>query len=75
MSKSNDKKKKEREKRVAKQKLADAARRREAAKKSSDDASTKAPRAKKVITAGVKQQGQAQTQSHKPQILPRRSGG
>ncbi|MCP4172671.1 MAG: hypothetical protein GY758_18070 [Fuerstiella sp.] len=72
MAKSKEQKKKEREKRVAKQKLANAARRREIAKKT-DDGSTNAARGRKVITAGVKQHGQVQT--NKPTVAHRRTGG
>jgi hypothetical protein len=72
VAKSKEQKKKEREKRVAKQKLADAARRREIAKKS-DDSTTNAARGRKVITAGVKQHGQVQT--NKPSFAHRRTGG
>ena len=72
MSKNKDKKKKAREQRVAKKKLADAARRREIAKQNEDKPSG-APRAKKVLTAGVQQQ--AQITSQKPQVTHRRTGG
>jgi len=72
VAKSKDQKKKEREKRVAKQKLADAARRREIAK-NSDDSTTNAARGKKVMSAGVKQHAQVQT--NKPSFAHRRTGG
>lgn len=72
MAKSKEQKKKEREKRVAKQKLAEAARRRELGKKAGEE-KTNLPRSKKVITAGVKQQ--AQVQSQKPSVVHRRAGG
>ncbi|MEQ9408164.1 MAG: hypothetical protein RIK87_10585 [Fuerstiella sp.] len=76
MAKNKQQKKKDREKRVAKQKLADAARRREVQKKA-DDTPAGEPRAKKVITAGVKQstKPQAQVQNVKPAVVNRRSGG
>ena len=75
MAKSKDKKKKEREKRVAQKKLAEAARRREIAKKQ-DVTGAKGPRAKQVMTAGVKQQQQqAQVTSGKPTVTHRRTGG
>ncbi len=72
MAKSKQQKKKDREKRVAKQKLANAAKRREVANKS-DDTTASIPRGTKVITAGVKQK--AQVQSQKPTVAHRRTGG
>ena len=72
MAKSKQQKKKDREKRVAKQKLENAAKRREIASKS-EETSTGGPRGKKVITAGVKQKGQVQSQ--KPTVAHRRTGG
>lgn len=73
MAKKQDKKKKDREKRVAQKKLADAAKRREIAK--TEDKTTNGPRAKQVMTAGVKQKAQNQTQTSKPTVSHRRAGG
>lgn len=73
MSKNQDKKKKDREKRVAQKKLADAAKRREVAK--SEEKKTGVPRAKKVMTAGVQQKAQNQSQAAKPTVSHRRAGG
>ena len=72
MAKSKQQKQKDREKRVAKQKLADAAKRREL-QKQSDEKPTGQPRAKKVITEGVKQK--SQVTSSKPNVTHRRAGG
>ena len=71
MVKNKDHKKKERERRVAQKKLAETAKRREVAKKQ-DDSTGAVPRAKKVLTAGVKQ---AQVNTAKPSVTHRRAGG
>jgi hypothetical protein len=74
VAKTKEQKKKEREKRVAQKKLVVAAKRREIAKQS-ETTDEKGARGKKVITAGVKQQPQAQVTSAKPNITHRRAGG
>jgi len=71
VAKNKDQKKKERERRVAQKKLTETAKRREVAKKQ-EDAPTGIPRAKKVLTAGVKQ---AQITTSKPSVTHRRAGG
>jgi hypothetical protein len=71
VTKNKDQKKKERERRVAQKKLLETAKRREVAKKQ-DETTTGVPRARKVLTAGVKQ---AQVKTAKPAITHRRAGG
>ncbi|MCA9084890.1 MAG: hypothetical protein KDA81_12580 [Planctomycetaceae bacterium] len=72
MSKKKQQKQKDREKRVAQKKLAETARRREATK-DLGAAPTSTPRAKKVLTAGVKNMPQTPTQ--RPTVTNRRTGG
>lgn len=76
MAKNKQQKQKEREKRVAQKKLAETAKRREIAKKENAASSgvVGAPRAKKVLTAGVKNQT-SQVQSNRPTVAFRRAGG
>lgn len=73
MAKDKQQKKKEREKRVAKKKLLEAAKRRETAKEDEEQGKSKGPRAKQVMTQGVKSKPQVAAQ--KPTGLPRRTGG
>lgn len=73
MAKDKQQKKKEREKRVAKKKLLETAKRREVSKEDEEQGGNKGPRAKQVMTQGVKNKPQAPTA--KPLPLPRRTGG